>query len=51
MIYTAIGKVVVKTVAFYLGQRYRREIRIGGALLVVGIGIAAYLASREVPEG
>jgi hypothetical protein len=51
MIYTAVGKAVVKVVAFYLGQRYGRALRIGGAAVVVGIGVAAYLASRNVPEG
>jgi hypothetical protein len=51
MIYRAIGKAVVKVVALYVGQRYGRALRIGGAALVVGLGVAAYLASRNVPEG
>jgi Tfp pilus assembly protein PilP len=51
MIYRAIGKVVVKTVGFYLGQRYGRALRVSGTALVLGLGVAAYLASRNVPEG
>jgi NO-binding membrane sensor protein with MHYT domain len=51
MIYRVIGKVVVKTVGFYVGQRYGRALRISGAAVVVGLGVAAYLASRNVPEG
>jgi hypothetical protein len=51
MIYAAIGKAVVKMSAFYLRHRYARQIRIGIGLGAVGLGIAAYLAARNVPEG
>jgi hypothetical protein len=51
MIYRAIGKAVVKALGFYVGQRYGRALRVGGTALVVGLGVAAYLASRNVPEG
>jgi hypothetical protein len=51
MIYRAIGKAVVKSVTFYVGKRYGTTLRVGGAALVVGLGLAAYLAGRNVPEG
>lgn len=51
MAYRFIGKAVVKYLAFAIGGRYARAIRIGGGLLAVAIGIAAYWASRNVPEG
>jgi type II secretory pathway component PulM len=35
----------------YLRRRYRRETRIALGLGVVAITVAAYLATREVPEG
>jgi len=46
-----IGIVAMRLAWRYLRRRYRREARI---VLGVGIGlaaVAAYLASREVPEG
>lgn len=49
--YNRIGKASVKFAFRYLRRRYRREARIA---LGVGIGLAAaaaYLATREVPEG
>lgn len=51
MIYSAIGKLVVRTVLFYLRKSFGRQLRIGAGLAAVAIGIAAYLASRDVPEG
>ncbi|HEX5761569.1 MAG TPA: hypothetical protein VFY04_00415 [Solirubrobacterales bacterium] len=51
MIYHAIGKAVVKYTTFYLRQRYARPMRIGGGLAAIGLGVALYLASRNVPEG
>ncbi|HXR61251.1 MAG TPA: hypothetical protein VN732_08000 [Solirubrobacterales bacterium] len=49
--YNRIGKASLKFAFRYLRRRYRREARIA---LGVGVGlaaVAAYLASREVPEG
>jgi hypothetical protein len=49
--YNRIGKASVKFAFRYLRRRYRREARIA---LGVGVGlaaVAAYLATREVPEG
>lgn len=50
MIYRAIGKAVVRYGVRYVRRRYGRTILVGG-LAVVAIGIAGYLAGREVPEG
>jgi sugar phosphate permease len=49
--YAAIGKLVVKTVVFYVRHSYSRQIRIGAGLAAVAIGIATYFAGRNVPEG
>lgn len=53
MIYSAIGKAVVRYALLFLRQRYARALRIGAGLAVTGLafGIAAYLARRDVPEG
>ena len=32
-------------------RRYKREIRIGLGVAAVAVGVGAYLASRNVPEG
>jgi hypothetical protein len=49
--YQAIGKLAVKSGLFYVRHRFRRQLRIGAGLAAVAIGIAAYFASRNVPEG
>jgi hypothetical protein len=49
--YDRLGKAALRFTVTYLRRRYRREIRIGAGLGVVAIGIAIYLANREVPEG
>jgi hypothetical protein len=49
--YAAIGKLVVRASLFYVRRRYRRQIRAGAGIAAVAIGIAAYVASRNVPEG
>jgi hypothetical protein len=51
MIYRLIGKAVVKYTLFYLRHQHARQIRIGAGLAAVAVGIAAYWATREVPEG
>jgi hypothetical protein len=51
MIYRAIGKAAVKVSVFYIRSRYGRQLRIGAGLATVAIGIAVYLANRNVPEG
>jgi hypothetical protein len=49
--YDSVGKAAVRFAFRYLRRRYRREIRMGAGVAVVAIGIAAYLATREVREG
>ena len=49
--YNRLGKVALRFGVAYLRRRYRREIRIGAGIAVAAIGIAVYLANRDVPEG
>jgi len=49
--YAAIGKLVVRYGLLYARRRYRRQIRIGAGLAALALAIAAYAATRNVPEG
>ena len=50
--YNALGRAAVRFAFVYVRRRYRREIRFGIAgLVAVVVALAAYLASRDVPEG
>ena len=49
--YATIGKLVVKAAIFYVRHAYRRQLRIGTGLAALAVGVAAYIASRNVPEG
>lgn len=49
--YDTAGKTAVRLALRYLRRRYKREIRIGIGIAAVAIGVGAYLASRNVPEG
>jgi hypothetical protein len=49
--YDSLGKAALRFAVTYLRRRYKRQIRIGGAVVAVAVGVAAYLASRNVPEG
>jgi hypothetical protein len=51
MAYEKLGKTAIRFAIKYARRRYRRQIRIGAGLAVVGVALAAYLASRNVPEG
>ena len=51
MINDRVGKAAVRFAFRYLRRRYKREIRIGIGVTAALVAIAAYLASREVPEG
>jgi hypothetical protein len=46
-----LGKAAVRFAFSYLRSRYRRQIRLGIGLAALAVGIAAYLANRNVPEG
>jgi hypothetical protein len=49
--YDKVGRAALRFALAYLRRRYRREVRIGLGAGAVAIGIAIYLANREVPEG
>jgi hypothetical protein len=49
--YDKLGKAALRFTIAYLRRRYRREIRIGAGVAVTVVGIAIYLANRNVPEG
>ena len=49
--YDRLGRIAIGFAIAYLRRRYRRQIRIGAGLAAVAIGIAAYVATRNVPEG
>jgi predicted transcriptional regulator len=49
--YDRIGKATMKFAFRYVRRRYRREARIALGLGIVAAAVAAYLATREVPEG
>ncbi|MGC1166251.1 MAG: hypothetical protein WA862_09080 [Solirubrobacterales bacterium] len=49
--YDKVGKAAIRFAFRYTRRRYRREIRIGIGVTAALVAIAAYLASRNVPEG
>jgi hypothetical protein len=49
--YSLIGKAAVTFATRYLRQRYRRPAQVALGLSVAAAAAAAYLATREVPEG
>lgn len=49
--YNRLGKASVKFAFRYVRRRYRRESRIAVAAGLLIAFAAAYLATREVPEG
>jgi hypothetical protein len=51
MTYNRLGKMAIRFALKYVRVRYKRQIRIGAGLAVGAVAIAAYLASRNVPEG
>jgi len=51
MAYDKLGKMAIRFAIKYARRRYRRQIRIGAGLAVAALAIAAYAASRNVPEG
>jgi hypothetical protein len=51
MTYDRLGKAAIRFGVRYARRRYRRQIRIGVGVVVASVAIAAYLATRNVPEG
>ena len=55
MVYRWIGKAVASYVFANVKRRYGRQIGIGavagGVVAVAAVGVAVYLAGRDVPEG
>ncbi len=49
--YNKLGKAAIRFAITYVRARYRRQIRIGIGVGAVAVGVAAYVASRSVPEG
>jgi hypothetical protein len=46
-----LGRVAIRFAARYVRHRYRRQIRIGAGIAALALAIAAYAATRNVPEG
>jgi ABC-type lipoprotein release transport system permease subunit len=46
-----LGRVAIRIAFKYVRRRYRRQIRIGIGIAAAGVAVAAYVASRNVPEG
>jgi hypothetical protein len=46
-----LGKIAIRFAVRYVRRRYRRQIRISVGVTVAGLAVAAYIASRNVPEG
>ena len=51
MSYDKLGKAAIRFAFRYVRRRYRRQIRIAAGIAVAGVAVAAYLATRNVPEG
>jgi hypothetical protein len=49
--YDKLGKAAIRFAVKYVRRRYRRQIRIGGGVAALALAIAAYAATRNVPEG
>ena len=49
--YNRLGKASLKFAFRYLRRRYRRQTRIALGGGIAAAAVAAYLATREVPEG
>jgi hypothetical protein len=46
-----IGRAAIRFAVKYVRRRYRRQIRIGAGIAIAGVAVAAYVATRNVPEG
>jgi len=46
-----LGRAAIRFAVKYVRRRYRRQIRIGVGVAIAGVAVAAYMATRNVPEG
>ncbi len=51
MTYDKLGKAAIRFAFKYVRRRYRRQIRIGAGVAALALAVAAYAATRNVPEG
>ena len=51
MIYSAIGKTVLRALLYLVRSRYRTQLRFAAGFGIAALLIGGYLASREVTEG
>jgi hypothetical protein len=51
MLYRKLGPPLLRFAVSYARRRYRRAIRIGMGVGALGLAAAAYVASRNLPEG
>jgi hypothetical protein len=51
MLNERLGRIAIRFAFKYVRIRYRRQIRIGVGAAVVALLVAAYAATRNVPEG
>jgi hypothetical protein len=51
MIYSTIGRIVVKALVYVVRTRYRTQLRFAVGFGIAATVIGAYLASRDLPEG
>jgi len=49
--YDKLGRAAIRFALKYARRRYRRQIRIGAGIAALAVGVVAYLATRDVPEG
>lgn len=51
MLYDKLGRAALRFAVLYVRNRYRRQIRIGAGVAAAAVGVALYVAGRNVPEG
>ena len=51
MIYSAIGKAVVRLGLAFVRRRYGTQLRFAGGFVIAALLLGGYLATREVREG
>jgi uncharacterized membrane protein len=49
--YDRVGSAAIRFAFLYIRRRYRFQMRLVAGLVALAVGLAAYFASRNVPEG